>query len=132
MSQRRDTKQQRVIWDAMETAGRPLSVNELFELSAERIESLGISTVYRALRRWEEEARIEPVLVPDQPPRYEPASVAADHHHHFHCESCDRVFDVEGCPAGLDALTPDGFVTHEHHITLVGLCDRCAGDGGVG
>ncbi|MEM0982722.1 MAG: transcriptional repressor [Planctomycetota bacterium] len=125
-TERRDTKQQRVIWDALEAAARPLSVNELHELAMAELDTLGLSTVYRTVRKWEEDGRIEPVLVPDQPPRYEPHAVAAEHHHHFHCEECDRVFDVDGCPGGLGSMTPPGFELREHHITLRGLCADCA------
>lgn len=117
-----------MIWEALESAGRPLAVEELFDLSRESLPTLGLSTVYRALRRWEEDGRIVPVAVPDQPPRYELAIVAEDHHHHFHCEGCDRVFDLDGCPGDLDSIAPKGFVVHSHDLTLKGLCSDCAGD----
>lgn len=127
MPARRQTKQQRVMWEAIEQAGRPLSVEEIHAAACEHVPSLGLSTVYRALRRWEADGEIKPVAVLDQPPRYELTAIADQHHHHFHCESCDRVFDVHGCPSGLADLVPEGFTLRSHEITLTGLCDECAG-----
>ncbi|MCA9277683.1 MAG: transcriptional repressor [Phycisphaeraceae bacterium] len=125
MTQRRNTKQQDAIWRALEHAGRPLSVDELTTAAQKELPTLSSRSVYRAIRRWEEEQQIAPVTVPDQPPRYELASVAANHHHHFLCQSCDRMFDITGCPGGLKSLLPDGFELTSHEITLRGRCDDC-------
>ncbi|MEM6315571.1 MAG: transcriptional repressor, partial [Planctomycetota bacterium] len=101
---RRDTSQQRAIRAAVDAAGRPLSVREIHELASVDAPTLGLRTVYRVVRRLLDDADIAPVFVPGQPDRYEPAAVAAKHHHHFRCEECDRVFDVEACPGGLDRM----------------------------
>lgn len=127
MSLRRDTAQQRAIRQAIETAGRPLSVQEIHTLALEQTSSLGLRTVYRILNRLTEDGSVVPVMVPGQSDRYEPAAVATKHHHHFHCDSCDRVFDVGACPGGLNRLLPPGFELSGHELTLWGLCVDCAG-----
>ncbi len=107
-----------------ERADRPLSPQEVHE-RADRIASgLSLATVYRALKGMIEEGSIVTVELPGQPPRYEPAGL--DHHHHFQCRECGKVFDIEGCPGAMDGLAPDGFVVESHEITLSGLCDACA------
>lgn len=125
MTVRRQTRQQAAVRNAVEKAGRPLSVEEIHEKALTEVPSLGVSTVYRALRRLEEDGVIVGVNVPGQPDRYETADAAATHHHHFHCEACDRVFDIAGCVGGLEKLLPDGFVLEGHELTLSGRCSRC-------
>jgi len=123
---RRNTSQQRAIRMVVESVGRPLSVQEIHELAAEECQGLGLRTVYRVLNRLLADGEIAPVVVPGQPDRYEPAAVAAKHHHHFHCERCDRVFDVDACTGGLNRMLPPGFKLAGHELSLWGTCSECA------
>ena len=121
----RMTRQREAIERAFVRAGRPLSPPEVHALASRKLPTLGLSTVYRTLRRLEEEGLIAAVTVPGEPPRYELAQIAASHHHHFHCRRCGRVFDIDGCPTGLAKMAPPGFVVEDHTVVLHGLCDRC-------
>ncbi|MCA9418695.1 MAG: transcriptional repressor, partial [Candidatus Omnitrophica bacterium] len=47
------------------------------------------------------------------------------HHHHFVCRVCGRVFDIEGCPGQIEAMTPKGFLVEDHEIFLYGRCEEC-------
>lgn len=120
----RETKQRQAIRKALAEAGHPLSPKELHEAARAHVEGLGIATVYRNLNALQEEGWIEPVELPGQPPRYEVAG--KEHHHHFHCRECDRVYEVEGCPGNVASVTPRGFRLEHHEMVLYGLCDRCA------
>ena len=126
MTERRNTRQLAAIRDAIGTAGRPLSIDEAHQAALRAVPTLGLRTVYRVIRKLEEDEEIARVAIAGQPDRYEPAEVASKHHHHFHCIGCDRVFDVEGCPGRLERLLPDGFILDDHEITLSGWCDKCA------
>ncbi len=123
----RRTRQQDAIKRVLADAGRPMSVQEVFAAAAVAVPAIGLSTVYRTIRKLAERGEIAAVAVPGQPDRYELAHVAATHHHHFHCTACDRVFDINGCVGGLDRLLPDGFELHRHELTLIGVCRRCMG-----
>ena len=122
----RRTRQRDAIHRALSDAGRPLGPGEILEYAQRDIPNLGLSTVYRNVRRLEEEGEIAPVQLPGEPPRYELSSVADHHHHHFRCEGCDRVFDIDGCPGGLSRMLPEGFILRDHTIVLRGLCAECA------
>ncbi len=92
-----------------------------------RVPGIGIATVYRNVKALLEEGWLHEVELPGEPSRYEVAG--KDHHHHFRCRRCDRVFDIHGCPGNLAAMTPQGFEVEAHEIVLYGRCDDCTGDG---
>ena len=64
MTAQRQTKQLQAIRNAFETAGRPLSIDEIHDLASKTIKSLGIRTVYRAVRRLQENGDLCVVNVP--------------------------------------------------------------------
>jgi Fur family ferric uptake transcriptional regulator len=121
----RDTRQRQAIYKAMVNAGRPLAVNELFHLAKNEINSLGIATVYRNVKALQMEKRIIQVDLPGQPPRWELAP--ENHHHHFLCRSCNKLFEVYDCPKDLQRLLPKGYTLEEHDILLRGQCNSCSG-----
>ncbi|MBC04597.1 MAG: transcriptional repressor [Phycisphaerae bacterium] len=126
MPQQRTTRQTEAIRAAIENAGRPLSIEEIHEKAAVTVPSLGVRTVYRVVRRLQEDNEITTVPIPGGADRYELTSVAATHHHHFHCTVCDRIYDVAGCAGGLKKLLPEGFKLEHHELTLSGRCSTCA------
>ncbi|MCX5998823.1 MAG: transcriptional repressor [Chloroflexi bacterium] len=99
-------------------------MNEVLALARSEAASLGIATVYRNLKALQLEGWIAQVDVPGQPPRWEVAP--KDHHHHFLCEMCDRLLEIQDCPEGLVRLLPEGYTLHEHDILLRGQCDACS------
>jgi len=122
MSQRR-TQQRDAIREALARADRPLEAQELLRAAEPLSPGLGLATVYRTLKAGAEEGWLKPVALPGGATRYELAG--KDHHHHFECRQCHRVFDVAGCPGELQRLTPTGFTLEGHEVVLYGLCDRC-------
>ncbi|MEL7061961.1 MAG: transcriptional repressor, partial [Acidobacteriota bacterium] len=87
------------------------------------VPSLGLATVYRNLKSLVDDGTLATVELPGATGHYELAGKG--HHHYFRCRSCDRVFDVEGCAAQLEELTPRGFQLEAHEIVLYGRCDAC-------
>jgi Fur family transcriptional regulator, ferric uptake regulator len=120
----RKTKQRDALRDVLEHAEGPLSVGDLLEAASERVDGLGVATVYRTVGALLEEGWIAAVEIPGEPARYERANKA--HHHHFQCESCDRVFDIAGCMDNLRKLVPPKFRIKAHDVTLYGVCAGCA------
>ncbi|MEO8275726.1 MAG: transcriptional repressor [Thermoanaerobaculia bacterium] len=120
----RNTQQRTAIREAFARAERPLSPAEALEVAQESVPGLGIATIYRNVKALIEENWLTEVLLPGSPSRYEVAG--KNHHHHFRCRVCDRVFDVDACPPDLTMLTPRGFRLEGHEITLLGRCAGCA------
>lgn len=120
----RKTQQRSAIREAIEAADRPLSPQEILDAAQSQVPGLGIATVYRSVRALVDDGWLQAVDLPGVPSRYEVAD--KDHHHHFHCRSCDSVFDIEDCPGSLNDLAPQGFQLESHEIILYGLCAGCA------
>ena len=120
----RRTPQRDAIRDAVRTADRPLSPQEILDAAGAAVRGLGMATVYRTVKAGVDEGWLKPVDLPGGPTRYEPAGKR--HHHHFECTRCHRVFDLEGCPGDFAKLLPGGFTLEDHEVLLFGHCNTCA------
>jgi Fur family transcriptional regulator, ferric uptake regulator len=119
----RNTSQRDAIRRVMVQADRPLSTGEIFDMARGRISRLGIATVYRTLKSLKEAGAIREVDLPGQSSRWELAN--KDHHHHFLCRTCDKLFEIEGCPGDMGNLLPPGYALEAHNILLEGKCSDC-------
>ncbi len=120
----RNTRQRDAIRDAIVRAERPLLPQEVLAAAQEHAQGLGMATVYRNLKALVEDGELRAVTLPGENPRFEPAG--HQHHHHFQCNACQRVFDVHACPGDLTRMAPQGFVVEDHDLTLYGRCKDCA------
>ena len=82
-----------------------------------------MATGYRTITALVDAGWLVAVELPGEASRYERAG--ADHHHHFRCSSCARVFEIPGCPGDLHELPPPGFELERHDVTLYGRCALC-------
>lgn len=119
----RSTRQRSAIRDAISQADRPLLPHEVLILAQANVPNMGIATVYRNLKLMVDDGELKPVLLPGDTARYELSD--HDHHHHFQCTKCERVFDVHACPGNLGQLAPKGFTVDHHDLTLYGRCSDC-------
>lgn len=122
----RMTKQREAIKAVLDRAKRPLSPTEIYVEARQELPNLSLGTVYRSLRILVANGLVGSVPLPGEPDRYESLEAAAHHHHHFQCDSCKRVFDVEGCSGNFGSKVPRGFLVTRHEVTLYGLCGRCS------
>lgn len=125
-SEKRKTQQRQAIERAFRRAGRPLSPREVLASGAGECPGLGLATVYRTIRALTAGGWLRPVELPGAASRYEVAG--KEHHHHFHCRGCDRLYEVDDCPGRLADLAPPGFVPEAHEIILYGLCRSCVAE----
>lgn len=119
----RITKQREAIKEVFCNSLRPLSVSEVHELAAKKTPSIGVATVYRNIKALSDSGWLEVIEMPGEAPRYEHGG--EDHHHHFRCTSCDRVFNLQGCLGGIESLLPKGFKLESHDLLLMGQCAAC-------
>ncbi|MBU3724224.1 MAG: transcriptional repressor [Burkholderiaceae bacterium] len=119
----RATKQRNAIAQAITAAARPLLPQEILANAQQSVPNLNLATVYRNLNLLVDEKLVTQVHLPGQPTRFE---VAGHHHHHFHCRTCNRVFDIYACSSAISKLAPRDFLVEEHEVILYGRCPDCS------
>ena len=119
----RNTRQKDAIRTAFVETGRPLSPEEVLAYAQRSVRDLSIATIYRNLKTLVEEGWLVAVLLPGEPPRYELSGKA--HHHHFWCNDCGKVYELEGCTPRIKAKLPRGFRALHHDLLLYGTCAAC-------
>jgi Fur family ferric uptake transcriptional regulator len=122
--QLRNTRQKESIRAAFLTADRPLSHEEALALAKQHVLGLSIATVYRTIHQLLEESWLIAVSVPGDTTRYEVSG--KDHHHHFQCNQCGKLFELAGCDIEVKPDLPTGFRTTGHEFFVYGLCNLCA------
>ena len=122
--QPRNTRQKDSIRAAFTRADRPLSHDEALALAQQHVTGLSIATVYRNIHSLVEEGWLTAVEVPGDTTRYEVSG--KDHHHHFQCNRCGKLFELAGCGIQVTPQLPAGFSTTGHEFFVYGLCDLCA------
>jgi len=119
----RNTRQKTAIREAFSGADRPLSPEEVLRSAQQHHPGVGIATVYRNIQTLVEEGWLQPVEVPGDATRYELAG--KKHHHHFQCNECGKLYDLEGCAAQSRPKLPRGFRASGHEFYVYGTCAAC-------
>lgn len=120
---RRNTRQRAAIRKVFEEIDRPLSPQEVLRYAQRDVAGLGIATVYRNLKALVDDGSLIHVQLPGEAPLYESAGKA--HHHHFLCDRCHRVFDLDNCSLSTQQLAHRKFKALRHELTLYGICADC-------
>lgn len=119
----RQTKQKQALRDAFVEADRPLSPDEALHLAKRHVPGMSIATVYRNIGSLVEDKWLTTVDLPGAASRYEVAG--KQHHHHFRCTDCEKVFELAGCDLPARPMLPKGFRVTGHEIFLYGSCADC-------
>lgn len=120
------TRQRTAIQSVIKAENRPLTPEEIHHLARREIPRLGLSTVYRTLRRMQDEQHLVGVDFPGQPTRYELPT--RDAHSHFVCSRCERVFDLPRTPRISSIPLPEGFQAEGYELVVFGVCSGCEGE----
>lgn len=120
----RYTRQKDAVRRAFSEADRPLSLEEALAIARRHHKGLGIATVYRNIKALVEDRWLTTVEIPGDSPRYEVSG--KKHHHHFHCNDCGKLYDLEGCAKQIEPRLPRGFRATGHEFFLYGICSSCA------
>ncbi len=121
---KRKTTQKEAMRDVFRQLDRPLGIEEILKAGRERVPALNLATVYRNVKLFLEEGWLVRFNHPTLGTLYE--RTGKDHHHHFYCRICERVFELPGCALNEKQATPEGFVTESHEIFLSGVCMSCS------
>lgn len=119
----RATQQKAAIAEAIQASDRALTAQELHE----RLDNVGLATVYRNLARLADEGAIDSIRRPSGEIAYR--ACAHGHHHHLICRDCGTVVELHDC--SLDEWSSRigqqfGFSSVEHQAELQGTCAKCS------
>jgi Fe2+ or Zn2+ uptake regulation protein len=95
------------------------------------IPNISKGTVYRNLQVLREEGRVAELHLEGAPSRFE---AKLDHHYHFRCDSCGRVYDLdEPVDTAIDrrVAARTGFKVSHHQTEFRGWCGDCQAPAGA-
>ncbi|HWB66278.1 MAG TPA: Fur family transcriptional regulator [Mycobacteriales bacterium] len=127
----RATRQGAAVDEALARADGFLTAQALHDQLRHAGESVGLTTVYRHLRRLADDGRVDVVIRADGEASYRLCgpgqSADSAHHHHLVCQECGRSVEVESpeveawaARVGADA----GFRDITHTVEVFGICGR--------
>ncbi len=128
----RSTRQRQLVKEALQSAKRPVSAQELFlELGVKKEETkVSLATIYRTLKGMAAAGLVDTFREDSGETTY--LLCDEGHHHHLSCRVCGEVVDIRDC--GIDrwaseAANIHGFSNVEHRVELIGTCTRCSDAG---
>lgn len=122
---KRKTSQREAIQEVFLQRDHPLGIEDILIFGREFVASLNQATVYRNLKILVDNGWLIQITHPSLGTLYERSG--KEHHHHFHCNHCNRLYCLSGCPIAHNTH-PDGFVVEEHELFLGGTCPACNAD----
>lgn len=83
------------------------------------------NTIYRNLKEFEDAGMVEQRVQGGQGEVKYQCDFAHIHHHHFICENCGRVQELETCPTDSFQAQLPGCKIDTHRFEIYGLCAAC-------
>ena len=125
------TPQRQAIVDTIiDSVGKHLTVEEIFDIVKVRRPEIGLATVYRTIMLMHEENIVTRLDLKDGTARYELTRADEEHtHHHLVCIKCSKVYEFMGDL--LDPLEEEigkkyNFKILDHSLKFYGICNECA------
>lgn len=128
------TPQRRLVLEIfMENKEQHLSAEELYQLSRDKGEEIGLATIYRTLELLEELGLLQKMNFGDGRSRYEMVQTDMQdrhhhHHHHLICLECGRILEVEeDLLSQLEQVVEKkhNFQIINHYLQFFGYCPSC-------
>lgn len=123
MISQRNTKQKKIILEALKCADHP-TATELYERVKNDNPSISRGTVFRVLSQFAESGVINKLNLSDGSARFD---AFTSPHAHARCIYCGRVFDVsdEEIARLFSKKDADGFEIYSVNIDFTGCCPDC-------
>lgn len=120
------TQQRMVILEALSRGRAHVTAQEVFEVVNAKYPEIGFATVYRFLRKMNEQQMVTEVRMGGLPARYE--LTPRRHHDHLTCVQCGQIVEFES--PQIETLQEQVAREHNfrltHHVLeLYGVCPRC-------
>ena len=126
----RKSKQREAILRVLKRTTSHVTADWVYEQVRKEIPNISLGTVYRNLKSLKQEGKVLELDLANHQSRFE---ANARNHHHFRCEQCGRIFDVDEPVDGeLDERVArnTGFKVSNHRLEFRGLCKDCQSEMG--
>ncbi len=124
---RRQTRQRAAVTEALEAQGEFRSAQEIYDIVRGRGDSVGLTTVYRALQSMAEDGQVDVIVRGDGESVYRQCSPS--HHHHLVCRSCRSTVEIDAPDVerwASEVAARHGYRDVTHTVEVFGVCSRCA------
>ena len=121
----RHTVQRQIILTVLQKMSTHPTIEEVYEEIQKEHPAISKTTVYRNLRQLAKEGIIRQVSLPDGLERYDRLTTQ---HHHFKCQKCGGIYDVEiEYLEGINGSIQEryGFEVDRHDVVFTGVCLKC-------
>ena len=123
----RQTKQRTAVADFLSEVDDFRSAQQIHDDLRKRGESIGLTTVYRALQSLATAGEVDSIASDDGETVYRKCS--SMHHHHLVCRQCGKTVEITGptVEQWADGIaSTHGFTEVSHTMELFGLCAQCS------
>ena len=123
---KRQTKQRTAVAELLSGVNEFRSAQQIHDDLRKRGESIGLTTVYRALQSLSNAGEVDSITSDDGETVYRKCSSV--HHHHLVCRQCGMTVEITGPTVEQWAdgvAATHGFTEVSHTMELFGLCAQC-------
>ena len=126
-SPQRQTKQRTAVAALLAETDEFRTAQQLYDDLRKRGDSVGLTTVYRALQSLTAASEVDSITSDDGETVYRKCSDA--HHHHLVCRKCGKTVEITGptVESWAESMAKEnGFTEVSHTMELFGLCAHCS------
>ncbi|MDD2818065.1 MAG: transcriptional repressor [Candidatus Nanopelagicales bacterium] len=123
----RQTKQRTAVAELLTDLDDFRSAQQIHDELRGRGESIGLTTVYRALQSLADAGEVDSITSDDGEAVYRKCSNV--HHHHLVCRQCGKTVEITGPTVERwadEVASTHGFTEVSHTMELFGLCAQCS------
>jgi len=120
------TRGQQCVYDLLKGTSNELTAQSIFAQLQEQGESLGLATVYRAIKAMQLQGLVQARSLNNGEWSYR---LASEDCHYLTCLNCGQSVPVESCPVqGLQRKLEENqhFTVFYHTLEFFGLCEPCS------
>ena len=99
------------------------TVDMIYESLSKKIPTISKTTIYNTLEMLIQKGMVKPIVITGTEMRYD---ATTPQHHHFMCEKCGRIIDLELKCRYMGKMDVNGNVIKEMHCYMKGICRDCS------